>query len=526
MDGKSFDSLYTTARKFHWRGLLVEPLRDMFERLKDNYDHDSRLIFENVAISDAIETRTINRVPLDAVDSGLVPDWAAGISSFYTDRNAIGGLRTDPVEFARLRPHLVQETVDCVPLSLLFERHSIDRIDVVQIDTEGHDYHVLKQIDLNIYKPYIIQFESYNLPHDELNASLEYLAKFGYRCDNDGMNIVATTLPEHGLGDVPLRAANKQEQSATKPPRVHLSKRENNILFFVDADRALGFLHSELIKYLHQYRIIADIWDWTRSITVDEMNTISDNYDYIVTLPGNTWALTDAYGIAHERIVIVAHGEWDIQRALSTRPADEIDRFAGYAVVSDFLRERSTELGIRRVPSIVRPGISCARFGATPPRQLSVVGYGGVLYREDEQGVDIKRGALAQKAAEKVGLTFRPAGQIHFLGMPSYYRQVDAVLVASLTEGFGLPALEAAAAGRLVISTGVGNFPLQASGGAGIVAPMGAKEYYDFVADTLAYYKDNPDQFSGICTNIQRASFQFDWKYVVDDWVNFFTQLG
>jgi hypothetical protein len=62
------------------------------------------------------------------------------------------------------------------------------------------------------------------------------------------------------------------------------------------------------------------------------------------------------------------------------------------------------------------------------------------------------RGNLAKGAAEAAGLAFHAAGDLPFQAMPQYYPQFDAVLVASLSEDFGLPAMEAAAAGRLAIS--------------------------------------------------------------------------
>jgi glycosyltransferase involved in cell wall biosynthesis len=126
---------------------------------------------------------------------------------------------------------------------------------------------------------------------------------------------------------------------------------------------------------------------------------------------------------------------------------------------------------------------------------------------------------LAQEAADAAGIDFRPAGQYHFLAMPRYYSQVDAVLVTSLREGFGLPAMEAAAAGRLVISTPVGGFPYQASLGAGITAPMATAEYTEFVIDKLRYYKDHSVEYIEMCKQIQEASKQLDWQYTVDDWI-------
>jgi hypothetical protein len=50
-DGSRGDPLYAAVRRHgHWRGILVEPVPFVFERLKNNYDNDPRLIFENVAI--------------------------------------------------------------------------------------------------------------------------------------------------------------------------------------------------------------------------------------------------------------------------------------------------------------------------------------------------------------------------------------------------------------------------------------------------------------------------------------------
>jgi glycosyltransferase involved in cell wall biosynthesis len=115
-----------------------------------------------------------------------------------------------------------------------------------------------------------------------------------------------------------------------------------------------------------------------------------------------------------------------------------------------------------------------------------------------------------------------PAGQFHFLAMPQYYQQVDAVLVTSLNEGFGLPAVEAAAAGRLVISTNVGGFPDLATRGGGIVAPLDANEYKSFVIERLLYYKEHPGSYMETCKKIQDAAKGFDWNYTIDDWIELF----
>src|SRR3989344_626219 len=51
-DGMKFDSTYLYVKKYNWRGILVEPVGYVFEKLKDNYRSVNGLIFENAAIGE------------------------------------------------------------------------------------------------------------------------------------------------------------------------------------------------------------------------------------------------------------------------------------------------------------------------------------------------------------------------------------------------------------------------------------------------------------------------------------------
>ena len=62
-----------------------------------------------------------------------------------------------------IQPFLAQEEVDCITIKEL----NLPAIDILQIDTEGFDYHVLKMI-MPMYNPYIINFEWNSLTKDEL----------------------------------------------------------------------------------------------------------------------------------------------------------------------------------------------------------------------------------------------------------------------------------------------------------------------------------------------------------------------
>ena len=103
---------------------------------------------------------------------------------------------------------------------------------------------------------------------------------------------------------------------------------------------------------------------------------------------------------------------------------------------------------------------------------------------------------------------------------------MDAVLVSSISEAAQLPVMEAAAAGRLVIGTPVGHFPLKAYQGGGILAPIEAAKFKSFATATLLYYKDNPQEFRAKCRSIQEAAKQFDWKNSIGAWIELVEKAG
>jgi len=65
-------------------------------------------------------------------------------------------------------------------MNIVNKNYNYNYIDFIQIDTEGFDYEVIKMIDFNTIKPYIIKYESVNLPKkDKENLSL-MLKEQGY----------------------------------------------------------------------------------------------------------------------------------------------------------------------------------------------------------------------------------------------------------------------------------------------------------------------------------------------------------
>ena len=147
-DGVSFDWTYKFVTANRVKGIVVEPLRDIFDELCENYKEHPQILPVNVAIHKT--ERNIELYRVDPKKSDVLPDWTKGIAS--VDYNHHRKSRT-PSKF------IISETVPCLTLSELVEQNNITRIDFLQIDVEGYDHEIIRMIDFDRLKPAIIRFE-------------------------------------------------------------------------------------------------------------------------------------------------------------------------------------------------------------------------------------------------------------------------------------------------------------------------------------------------------------------------------
>ncbi|MFY9287282.1 MAG: FkbM family methyltransferase, partial [Alphaproteobacteria bacterium] len=90
MDGVSYDPIHKHVKKQKWKGLLFEPIPDMFVKLQNNYRDCSGLTFVNAAIADyegAIEMMCISEA---GMQKAQLTQAALGLSSFLPDRGHLG----------------------------------------------------------------------------------------------------------------------------------------------------------------------------------------------------------------------------------------------------------------------------------------------------------------------------------------------------------------------------------------------------------------------------------------------------
>lgn len=148
-----------------WQKILIEPVEENMNLLKDNYKDCQNVFFEKIAIGEADSKKEmyINTI---GNDGGLF----GALSTFNED---IALKFFSNVSFKK-------EDIDVRHFSYVVDKYKISRIDIFQSDTEGYDGLILNQIfDLNIF-PKILKVESGFMTHEEANRILAILNIMNY----------------------------------------------------------------------------------------------------------------------------------------------------------------------------------------------------------------------------------------------------------------------------------------------------------------------------------------------------------
>lgn len=168
-DGVLYDTLPRLAIENNWTGILVEPQPNAFAKLQSACADHTCFTLENIAIGLSSGT----------LDFYTTISGASNLASF--DRNHL-------LRFG-IAPHNIQTiAVPVETLGGLLDRHGYERLQLLQIDTEGYDGQILRSIDFTRIQPTIIRYEHLNMVERERSDLIRWLANYGYRFlleDND-----------------------------------------------------------------------------------------------------------------------------------------------------------------------------------------------------------------------------------------------------------------------------------------------------------------------------------------------------
>ena len=144
-----------------------------------NYKDEPQLIFENVALG-----HTDGQATLYAFKVGeSVPQEVSMLASFNRYALLYNGFG--------YQGEIEELQVPTLSAASLLAKHGIVELDLLQIDTEGFDYEIIKMFLNTGVKPAIISFESACLDFKTLCECMNLLTSNGYRLLTIGIDTIA-----------------------------------------------------------------------------------------------------------------------------------------------------------------------------------------------------------------------------------------------------------------------------------------------------------------------------------------------
>ncbi|MDD1416950.1 FkbM family methyltransferase, partial [Dolichospermum sp. ST_con] len=160
-DGIENDPLYKFVKNNNWSGIYVEPGIESFTALKNNFNDTERFIFENIAITDF---------------DGEIDLFFGTTYQHFSVSESYANWMYDVTPSKRLVP--------CLTPSSLLRKYNITNVDIISIDTEGHDGVILRNFPLETIKPkvIIVEFIHVEIAGSSVKDMQEYISSHGYRC--------------------------------------------------------------------------------------------------------------------------------------------------------------------------------------------------------------------------------------------------------------------------------------------------------------------------------------------------------
>ncbi len=173
-DGVLFDPLRAMILAHGWRGILLEPQPDQFAKLSENYRGQDQLILENAAIDTKDGEKTLYRARDDYFTQFQHTDELSWVNSAATfDRAAFE-------KVPNIAGYIEEVPVQTISFDSLLKQTDFGHVHLLQIDTEGFDYEIVKMFDIAKRRPEIVHFEHKMLSESDLDECLTMFVRQGY----------------------------------------------------------------------------------------------------------------------------------------------------------------------------------------------------------------------------------------------------------------------------------------------------------------------------------------------------------
>lgn len=142
-----------------FKAILIEPVPYLFKQLQLNYRHKyplADLELLNAAVSNKDGILTLY-VPSETNDFDALPVYASQLASTVEGHIEF---HAEQVGLARDAIKIDKCDIQCYRLNTLIEKYNITSIEYLYVDTEGHDYDILMDFNIDGLKPTNIIFEN------------------------------------------------------------------------------------------------------------------------------------------------------------------------------------------------------------------------------------------------------------------------------------------------------------------------------------------------------------------------------
>lgn len=173
-EGAIGDPLGYFMRVAGWRGILVEPVPYLAERIRANCGDLPGVVLEHAAIAPDEGEQVFHYLEPGPGDAR--PELYKTLGSFRREN-----LERHARYIADFEKRVVSKPVPCLPLDALCRKHAVERLDLLFCDAEGYDHEVLRTLDLARTPPRLVVWEHQHLAPDEAAACRRRFEDAGYR---------------------------------------------------------------------------------------------------------------------------------------------------------------------------------------------------------------------------------------------------------------------------------------------------------------------------------------------------------
>jgi FkbM family methyltransferase len=170
-NGKSNDPLFKFIKLYKCTGVLIEPVKHIYDELLINYEGMEDIYFENIAISGDNLNKIFYEIK-ECNDLNL-PNWYNQLSSFN-----LSTILSHKNKIPNIENLIIEKEIQTNSVETIIEKYRFKDLDILQIDTEGYDFEIIKTIDFNKIYPSVLIYEHKHLTKIDYRKSIQILNKY------------------------------------------------------------------------------------------------------------------------------------------------------------------------------------------------------------------------------------------------------------------------------------------------------------------------------------------------------------